>query len=112
MTVRPTNKVMEALLGSLRNTFPTAKMTLDEPAQPGGDFFLDVSLNGQALVVQTVRPGVNPGDLRGGMRYGGYGVSSLPSDYGNSPDEFYVSVDQALARVVHLLKTGEKTTKP
>jgi hypothetical protein len=100
---------MLPLEASLKETFPKATVTLDPPEKAGGDYFLDVKLNGQTVVIQTVRPGVKAGSKHGKHSYGGFGVSSLPSAYENAPDEFFHTPAEALARAVHLLTTGEKT---
>jgi DNA-binding XRE family transcriptional regulator len=91
---------MDRFLHLLQERVPEAKLELDRPEQGGGTWWLDVSSGKRALTVEWT-PSM------------GFGVSSLPSEgFGEGPDEFFDDEAQALARVEHLLRTGEHTRPP
>ncbi len=88
---------MEQFLEQLKERLPQAKLELDRPEHGGGSWWLDARLNKHVLTVEW-RPSM------------GFGVSSLPgAGFGEGPDEFFDSIEEASARVEHLLKTGERT---
>jgi DNA-binding transcriptional regulator YiaG len=88
------------LAGRLRTAFPAAQLDLSEPAAPGGVGFLDIVSAGNVLAVQW-------------QEKWHFGVSSPEGHgYGEKPDEVYVTVDEAFARIEDLLKSGRKTQPP
>jgi DNA-binding XRE family transcriptional regulator len=90
-------KAMEQFLELLQERVPQGRFDLDRPEQGGGSWWLDARLGKQALTVEW----------RASM---GFGVSSLPSvGFGDGPDEFFESAEEAALRVEHLLRSGERT---
>ena len=91
---------MERFLHLLRERVPGAHFELDRPEMGGGSWWLDVSEGKRALTIEW-KPTM------------GFGVSSLPSEgFGEGPDEFFTDEMEALVRVEHLLRTGERTSRP
>jgi DNA-binding XRE family transcriptional regulator len=88
---------MDRFIEVLHERLPDATLSLDRPEKGGGSWWLDASLGDHSLVVEW-KPSM------------GFGVSSLPSEgFGDGPDEFYDDEEEALGRVKHLLRTGERT---
>jgi DNA-binding Xre family transcriptional regulator len=76
---------------------PGAKVSVDVPSRPNGDWFVDVKYRDQSFVVEY-RPTL------------GYGLSSIPSaGYGEGPDEFLAEEAAAVDRIVHLTRTRGRT---
>ena len=88
---------MKEVARDLKDRLPGAEITLDPPDKAGGTWWMDVHLGDRAVVVEW-RPSM------------GFGISWTPSDgYGEGPDEFYDSSEEALARIVELLESGLRT---
>ncbi len=88
---------MELFLAALQKRLPEAKLELDRPEHGGGSWWLDARFARHALTVEW----------KASM---GFGISSLPSDgFGDGPDEFFDDEKEALARIEHLLRSGERT---
>src|SRR5260370_5342399 len=88
------------LAARLRKTFPAAQLDLAEPAGPGGVGFLDIACGGNVLAVQW-------------QEKWHFGVSSPEGHgYGEKPDAVYGTVEEALARITGLLKSGRDTPPP
>lgn len=84
----------------LSETLPGAHLSLDRPKQPTGPWWLDAVLGEHSVTVEW-RPKK------------GFGISSGPSEsYGEGPDEVLEDAALAVARIILLLKTGEKTESP
>jgi DNA-binding XRE family transcriptional regulator len=86
----------------LSETLPGARFSLDKPKQPTGPWWLDAVLGEHSVTVEW-RP------------RRGFGISSGSSEssgYGEGPDEVVEDAALALARIILLLKTGEKTESP
>ena len=87
------------LLENLRKAIPAAKFRLDEPANPEGEWFLDIVHKGKGFVVQ--------------WREGGpFGLSSMGKDtgIGQKADELFPTPEATEARLVELLGTGAERT--
>jgi DNA-binding XRE family transcriptional regulator len=91
---------LSELAARLQQTFPDARLTVSEPAAADGVGFLDISHGGNVLAVQW-------------QEKWHFGVSSPEGHgYGEKPDEVFHTVDEALARLTDLLRTGRKTAPP
>jgi DNA-binding XRE family transcriptional regulator len=92
--------LLETMAENLRRKVRGAKVTIDPPQNPLATWHLDATHGGAAVVVDW-RPSH------------GFGISaSEEKDSGSgdsAPDEIYEDADEAQARVLHLLRTGEKT---
>lgn len=88
---------LERLKECLASRFPTACLTIDQPAVESSGWFLDAALRGHLVVVEW-------------RADRGFGVST-PSedDFGAKPDEVYPTMDAACDRVVELLLTRTRT---
>jgi hypothetical protein len=81
-------------LESLWRAIPGAKFRLDEPANPQGEWFLEIVCQGKGFVVQ--------------WREGGpFGLSSMSEDtgIGQKADEVYPTLEAVAARLVQLIDT-------
>jgi DNA-binding transcriptional regulator YiaG len=88
------------LAARLRTPFPGAQLDLAEPVAPGGVGFLDIAYGGNVLAVQW-------------QEKWHFGISSPEEHgYGEKPDEVYPTVEQALARITDLLRSGKRTQPP
>lgn len=84
----------------LADRFPEAILELDAADTETGIWYLDVRLEGHAVVVQW-----NPRS--------GIGVSTPEAaDYGSGPDEVFIDPEAAFARVKTLLISQTKTRSP
>jgi DNA-binding Xre family transcriptional regulator len=84
----------------IRKRFPAVKISLDPSGKPGGPWFLDIDLNGQAVTVEW----------RAGR---GFGITSKRSPgYGEGPDELLPDLESASRRVIALLLAGARTRPP
>jgi DNA-binding Xre family transcriptional regulator len=86
---------------SVRKAIPPAKLRLDEPDNPEGEWFLDIVHKGKGFVVQWHEGGP-------------FGLSSMGKDtgIGQKADELYSTPEAAEARLVQLLGTGGRTESP
>jgi hypothetical protein len=88
-------------LEGLRRALPAAKFRLDEPANPAGEWFLDIVCKGKGFIVQ--------------WREGGpFGLSSMDRDtgIGQKADEVHPTLEAVAARLIQLLDTGGRTEPP
>jgi DNA-binding Xre family transcriptional regulator len=94
-------KSLHELMESVRKAVPAAKFRLDEPADPKGEWFLDVVHKGKGFVVQWHEGGP-------------FGLSSMGKDtgIGQKADEVYSTPGAAEARLVKLLAMGGRTSPP
>lgn len=97
------NKI-ELLRDELLGRLPGAVTTLDSPVVSTGSHWLDVQFNGNNVVVEW-RPSK------------GFGLSSAPLErgdygYGEGPDEVYDNEEEALERLVGILREGVRTVAP
>lgn len=91
---------MERLERILRDALPEALFSVDRPKHPSGHWWMDVTLGEYAVTIEW-RPSQ------------GFGVSSSSSEsYGEGPDELFEDVALAAARIILLLKTGQRTESP
>lgn len=90
---------IELLQQALKSQLPQADLELDRPEDSKTPWFLDAQLGEHKVIVEW-RP------------RRGFGLGSPNDDYGSGPDEVYEDLGETLARVVHLLKTGERTQEP
>jgi DNA-binding Xre family transcriptional regulator len=81
--------------------FSEVSGVLDHPTIETGPWNLDFKREGEYLVYVEWRDGQ------------GFGISTpKPDDFGSKPDEYYRDEAQALARVAHLIRTGQPSTPP
>lgn len=99
--MRNTNKhPMESLQLLLAKRFPEAQITLDAPEHERGIWFLDVSVDGQAVSIQWKQDA-------------GFGITaSTSSGYGEGADEVYEDPEAAYGRIVSLLLSHSETSPP
>jgi hypothetical protein len=91
---------IQRLQRDLSARFPKARVELDPPREEGGPHFLDVALDGQAVVIEW-------------SPQRGFGLSSTPTDdYGGGPDEVYTNGAAVLGRVSELLRIRSRTSPP
>ena len=93
---------LKRLQHELQERFSDLTANIDEPADEGGSWFLDVQRTGDSPpVVVEWRPDR------------GFGVST-PSDgdYGSGPDEVYPNLRSTFDRVVRLVLSGGRTEPP
>lgn len=94
-------KSIHELVERVQKATPAAKLRLDEPVDPDGEWFLDIGCKEQGFVVQ--------------WREGGpFGLSSMGKDtgLGQKADELYPTPDALVARLLQLLQTGKETEPP
>lgn len=94
-------KSIRELMAKVRQAIPTVAVHLDEPANPIGEWFLDLVANGKGVVVQ--------------WREGGpFGLSSLGGEVGigQKADELYPTLEATEQRLLQLLSTGVRTEPP
>jgi DNA-binding XRE family transcriptional regulator len=90
-------KQIEKLTALLRERLPDSSVEVDAPARPSGSWFVDVSADGQSLVIE-LRPKL------------GFGMSSTPGDgYGEGADEFYPDAVAAADRAADLIRSRART---
>jgi DNA-binding XRE family transcriptional regulator len=97
------NKI-ELLRNELIKRLPGAVATLDSPLVATGSHWLDAQFDGNTVVIEW-RPSR------------GFGLSSAPLEgedagYGEGPDEVYDSEEEALDRLVEILRDGVRTQAP
>ncbi len=92
--------LLETMADSVRRRVRGVEVKIDPPENPLATWYLDATRGDSAVVVDW-----RPRD--------GFGVSASEEKdigYGDyAPDEFYEDAEAAQARVMHLLRTGEKT---
>ena len=91
------NNPLQVFLASLRNAIPNVEAKVDEPLDPDGLWFLDLSLEGPEVTVEW-------------SPRRGFGVSASEAEYGELPDEVYLKEPETSARVVQLLRSRERTS--
>ncbi len=86
-----------AFLGEqLRERIPGAEVELHAPSGKGKVWWIDAMLRGHAVAVEW-------------SREDGFGISTpTEDDYGSAANEVYADADDAVARVVQLLQSGEQ----
>jgi DNA-binding XRE family transcriptional regulator len=97
------NKI-ELLRNELIKRLPGAVTTLDSPIVSTGSHWLDVQFGGNAVVIEW-RPSR------------GFGLSSSPLEgedygYGEGPDEVYDNEEEALERLIEILRDRVRTQAP
>lgn len=97
------NKI-ELLRNELIKRLPGAVTTLESPIVSTGSHWLDAQFDGNSVVIEW-RPSR------------GFGLSSTPlqgEDYGlgEGPDEVYDNEEEAIERLLQLLRDGERTLAP
>lgn len=85
-------------IAAVENAFPQAKITLDEPLKPSGDWWID-------LVIGDFRTTLL---WRAGF---GFGVFTTSDGYGQRPDERYEDAGLALKRLTQLIADWARTAK-
>lgn len=90
---------IELLQQALKGQLPQVRLELDPPEDPKASWFLDAQLGEHKVIIEW-RP------------RRGFGLGSPSDEYGSGPDEIHEDLGEALARVVHVLKTGERTQEP
>ncbi len=91
---------LSELADRLRQKFPDAQLDVAEPGMPDWVGFLDIAYRGNVLAVQWQK------DWH-------FGISSPEGHgYGEKADEVYATVDEAAARIIWLLLTGNRTVPP
>jgi len=91
---------IQKLAKRLKRQMPNATISLQEPHDPDGIWWLDVTLNDESIAIDWSRAGK-------------FGLSSIPREgFGDAPDEVYSSIGEAMRRVVALLKSGQHTVSP
>lgn len=90
---------LERVREHVRSALPRAHVDLDQPDNPLGTWWLDAVHRGRRVTVEW-RP------------RRGFGVSAREAEYGEGSDETYEDEELTAARVVDLLKSGEKTKEP
>jgi len=96
-TVNP----IERLQADLAARFPDLTVEVDRPELDSGSWDLEVSRGGKFLLSGEWRP------------KGGFGFSTpKPDDLWGPRDEHVADYDRALARIAHLIETGEETIPP
>ncbi len=97
--IEPINKI-QRMQKILQELFPTAKVNLDEPLHKTGVWALDVFLADYHLAIAW-------------QAKKGFGlVADENHGYGEGADEVYDDLDNALSRVVHLLRCKRPTVPP
>ena len=88
---------IDRLINLVRARLPGATIKVDAPARASGDWFVDVSAEGQALVVEF-RPKI------------GFGLSSPSGDaFGMGPDEFLQGEEDVVDRIATLIRARQPT---
>lgn len=91
---------IEKLGRTLKGRFPDAHVVLDRPRKASGAWFLDITLNQHAVIVQWQQ----------GKEFG---ISSSPEKvYGEGADEVYKDEEAAYGRIVSLLLSQTFTSPP
>ena len=87
------------LADRLRADLPSSKVTVHKPSPKGKGtgWVIDADYRGHSVVVMWTKTD-------------GFGLATPKDDepYGSTPSEIHTEADEALARVLHLLKTGEQ----
>ena len=80
--------------------FPDSTVEITKPRNDDGHWWLDAKINGQWVTVQWIQSK-------------GFGLTAREDvAYGTGADEFIVREFSAMERLLHLLRTGEKTVEP
>lgn len=88
---------IDRLINLIRDRVADAAIKVDAPARASGDWFVDVSAEGQALAIEF-RPKL------------GFGLSSPSSDaFGEGPDEFLQNEEEVADRVAALIRSQQRT---
>lgn len=91
------NDRVETLRRLLQERFADVTMAIDPPSRPNGDWFIDVRLGDQTLVVEF-RPSL------------GFGLSSTPGEsLGEGPDEFLDDESGVVDRISELVTRRART---
>ncbi|MFM7843043.1 MAG: helix-turn-helix domain-containing protein [Planctomycetota bacterium] len=91
---------IEKLGRTLKGRFPDAHVVLDRPRKASGAWFLDITLNQHAVIVQWQQ----------GKEFG---ISSSPEKvYGEGADEVYKDEEAVYGRIVSLLLSQTFTSPP
>lgn len=91
---------LQVLQQILRRCFPDAKVTIDEPVNPEGMWWLDASRGEYRLTVVW-------------QRGKGFGLAANPERlYGEGVDESYMHLTEALPRILDLLRGKAMTVPP
>lgn len=92
---------LHEIRAALMRAVPGVRIDIDEPAQPSGDWFMDVSYEGHSVGIVW-------------NRERGLGVSSsaLGEGYGEGPEEVYRTPGEVTSRVIDLLKNRRRTKPP
>ncbi len=91
---------IESLRDQLHERFPEASVQLDRPKKSSGVWYLDLTRDGQSVVVQW-------------QQRNGFGISSpSESGYGAGADEVYQDEEATYGRVVSLLLSRTSTAPP
>jgi hypothetical protein len=90
---------MQRMAQQIERELSTARVELDAPDKPTGEWFLDINHEGHTAVVQW-REGE------------GFGISSsqLTPGFGEAADEREPDLDRATQKVLHLLRTRSYST--
>lgn len=90
---------IQRMAQQIERELSTARVELDAPANPTGEWFLDINHEGHTVVVQW-----RDGD--------GFGISSslMTPGLGEAADELEPDFEQATERVLHLLRTRSYST--
>jgi DNA-binding XRE family transcriptional regulator len=76
------------------------ELELDAPKSPDAPWFLDARVKGNAIVIEW-RPAL------------GFGLTSMPAaGYGDAPDEFFPTLEEAADRAMEILTKGKRTRPP
>jgi len=84
------------LAEQLRRRVPGADVKLHAPSGKGKVWWIDATFRGRTAAIEW-------------SREDGFGLSTpTKDDYGSAANEVYADADEAVARTVHLLKSGQK----
>ena len=85
------------LADRLRADLPASKVTVYKPSPKGKGWVIDADYRDSSVVVMWTPAA-------------GFGLATPKEDepYGSTPSEVHSNADEALARALHLLKTGEQ----
>src|SRR2546426_506870 len=90
---------VEILKRKIEADLPGVVATVDRPSNTDSPWMLDVSFREQTVNIEW-RP------------RRGFGVSTIPHAFGEGPDEVFSRMEDALNRVIQLLRSRESTTPP
>lgn len=84
------------LAEELRKRVPGVDVKLHAPSGQGNVWWIDAALRDHSVVIEWAKED-------------GFGVSTpTEDDYGSAANEVYADANEAIARVVHLLESGER----